>query len=137
MRRKRNTDGDTDPVFDNPILPVYEPKFPQWSSLSCSELETWIKKIEETLMVSKFSDPAEYEQYKLALETAKKFYSQPECMFSSLPKDLPNDSSSLPPLVTPTPANGGGGGTDEKKPYSWLWLVFVAAGVFVLTRKSE
>jgi hypothetical protein len=34
---------------------------------------------------------------------------------------------------------GGGGGMKEEKkmPYSWLWLVFMAAGVYVLTRKSE
>jgi hypothetical protein len=44
----------------------------------------------------------------------------------------------LGPIGPVGPAGGGGGAEEEKKvPYSWLWLVFMAAGVYVLTRKSE
>ena len=39
--------------------------------------------------------------------------------------------------VGPAGAGGGGGSEEKKMPYSWLWLVFMAAGVYVLTRKSE
>jgi hypothetical protein len=46
----------------------------------------------------------------------------------------------IPPILTGGGiVGGGGGGAEEQKkmPYSWLWLVFMAAGVYVLTRKSE
>jgi hypothetical protein len=80
----------------------------------------------------------------------------PECTKSTPPCDLPcrvvkkcvpKDSGTGGGGVLlggglglgPAGGDGGGGGaaTEEKSTYSWLWLVFVAAGVYVLTRKSE
>ncbi len=150
-----NQNGDVDEIIINPpALPSYDVEpvttidFPRWSMLSCDEILKAIASLQETLTYIKASE-AVIQQYYNEIELGKKTYASrcPSGTKDDVPPPPPPPPPSdinliVPPsgpiFAPPTGGTGGGGGAkEEKESYSWLWLVLMAAGVYVLTRKSE
>lgn len=151
-KRKRvvlNQNGDIDEIIINPpVLPSYDVEpvttidFPRWSTLTCDEILKAIASLQETLTYIKASE-AVIQQYYNEIELGKKTYTSrcPDGTKDIPPPPPPPDINVIvpppAPIFTPPSGGDGGGGAEEKETYSWLWLVLMAAGVYVLTRKSK
>jgi len=155
-KRKRvvlNQNGDVDEIIINPpALPSYDVEpvttidFPRWSSLTCEEILKEITALQETLTYIKASE-AVIQKYYDEIALGKRTYDSKNCGVKAdvPPPPPPPDKDDIniivpppPPFLPPPPSgDGGGGGSEDKETYSWLWLVLMAAGVYVLTRKSE
>jgi hypothetical protein len=130
--------------YSPPLIPIKPdlppnldlPTFPVFSSLSCIELEAFIKETELLLSTSKFSNVAIGEAYNNAVQVAKGLFTT-KC-----------------PIVTVTSGGGmgsGGGGLDTsgsgldsggisekgKRKNYYLLILAVIAGIFLLTRKKS
>lgn len=160
QKRKRvvlNQNGDVDEIIINPpALPSYDVEpvttidFPRWSTLSCDEILKAIADLRETLTFIKAPEPV-IQKYYDEIALGEKTYAAKNCTSGIKPPDgppppppPPKDDINVivappPPPFFPAPSGdgGGGGAEEEKDKYSWLWLVFMAAGVYVLTRKSS
>ena len=159
QKRKRvvlNQNGDVDEIIINPpALPSYDVEpvttidFPRWSTMSCDEILKAIADLRETLTFIKAPEPV-LQKYYDEIALGEKTYAAKNCAGGVKPADVPpppppkDDINVIvapppPPPFFPAPSGdgGGGGADDEKDKYSWLWLVFMAAGVYVLTRKSS
>ena len=133
-----------------PTTPL--PTFPNFATLSCDNLRSEIKKIENTMATSRFGSAQVGQAYADALKTANQVL-KTKCATTPTPTPDPT-----PAPKPPTPVGGGGGGigggkpteqgepTEElpqeeaqvKKPnYSWLWILLLVGGVYMLTRKGK
>lgn len=154
--------GDVSRVPDNPP-PIEElPTFPDWNILDCSNLEQRIKELDEKMSVGTFTTWVA-SAYNKALAEAKSVYISKGCDVKPILTDYAPKGADVPPPIettsttttgttfTPTfgggtfgasPSGGGGGGEEEvkaepkKKNYSWLWLLLIAGGIYIATRKK-
>lgn len=141
-----------------PQVPL--PTFPNFATLNCGQLNAEITKIQNTMATSRFGSADVTNAYNKALETARGFL-QRKCYPRTPPTPTPTPTptpSPTPAPKPPTPVGGGGGGigggkptqegepTEElpqeeaqvKKPnYSWLWILLLVGGVYMLTRKGK
>ena len=122
---------------------VQLPTFPDWSTLSCTDLQAQISAIEATLAVGKYAEEITI-AYNNALTNAKFLFST-KC----------NVKTTTPVVLVPLPTGmgmppvfgggGGGGGTEDvvgvaepkKANYSWLWILVAAGGLYYLSKKSK
>lgn len=146
------------PVLNPPILPDLPPKdtqtvlvsFPDWGSLSCDAIKNGILDLQNTLMTSKFSDPAIRAEYENQVQLGKNMYER-KCGAQQPPTDtIGGIKTPVTPIIPVTPAgvgiiSGGGfgapsgsgaGGAEkkDKKPFPWLWIVVGGAALYFLTK---
>jgi len=118
-----------------------------WASLSCDEIASKAKEIEDLLSVSRM--PQEQRaRYEAALERARMSQTEKCGVTPPALPDLPPPPPKLPPtgvvlsgLGVP-PARGGapsGGGEKkvEKKSNLWIWLLIAAGAYFLLSSDKK
>jgi hypothetical protein len=154
--------GDISRKPDVPLPIEVLPTFPDWNSLDCSTLEQKIKEIDGKMAVETFT-PSVASAYNTALANAKSVYISKGCDVKPTPTPIdyaPKGADVTPTKETPTtpttgttftptfgggnfgasPSGGGGGEQVEepkKKNYSWLWLLLIAGGIYIATRKKK
>lgn len=143
------TDG---PVLNPPILPDLPPRdtvlvsFPDWNNLSCQAIKNGITDLQNTLMTSKFSDPAIRAEYENQVAMGKLIYEK-KCSQADIPPPPPPTGgigSGVGVLLggpgylfggrKPTDGSGGAAEKKEKKPFPWLWIVIGGAAIYFLTK---
>lgn len=143
------TDG---PVLNPPILPDLPPRdtvlvsFPDWNNLSCQAIKNGITDLQNTLMTSKFSDPAIRAEYENQVAMGKLIYEK-KCSQADTPPPPPptgGTGSGVGVLLGgpgylfggPKQTDGSGGAAEkkEKKPFPWLWIVIGGAAIYFLTK---
>ena len=139
-------------------------EFPKWDTLSCDQIMQAIDKLKYTMTVIRV-DETTYNMYIDQINLGQSIYDK-KCRATIQECPLGEGMAVVDGVEKCVPIGGGGddtggggtggtggggtgsgsgGGTgggggmkeEKKMPYSWLWLVFMAAGVYVLTRKSE
>jgi hypothetical protein len=124
---------------------VVMPEFPDFNTMSCNQLESFIKEKEAFLSVTRFTTPQIAEAHNNALATAKSLFTT-KCPIVTV------GGGSGGVLITPLgggigfpPIGGGGGGGGEEptttpppteKKNNWWWILLVIGGVYLLTRKK-
>lgn len=149
------TDSPVDgPVLNPPILPDLPPQdtqtvlvsFPDWNNLSCEGIKNGITDLQNTLMTSKFSDPAIRAEYERQVTLGKSVY-ESKCL--AAPTPTPPTGGGVGVLIGgpatvlpggPTRGSGLGSGTEkkeEKKPFPWLWIVIGGTVLYLLTKSNK
>ena len=128
------------------------PSFPDFSTLSCKDLDAFIKETQTLVATSTFSNVSIAEAYNEALRTAKNLYTA-KCPVVTI------QGGDGGVIITPIgqgglgfpPRGGGGGGvggggededttTTEPKATgknNFWWILLVIGGVILLTRKKN
>lgn len=132
---------------DNPILipikqtPIDLPTFPVFSSLSCIQLEAFIKETELLLSTAKFSNVAIGEAYNNAIQVAKGLFTT-KCPIVRVSSGGGIGSgggirSGGGKLDTMGSGLDSGGNIEKGKRKNYLLLILVViGGIFLLTRKK-
>ena len=145
------------PVLNPPILPDMPPKdtqtvmvsFPDWNNLSCDGIKNGILDLQNTLMVSKFSDPSIRGVYEQQIALGKSVYDA-KCGKTDAPPPPPPPPPTgggvgvlLPGVGITPPTRGAGAGAgggekkEEKKPFPWWWIVVGGAALYFLTKGKD
>jgi len=149
-------------VLNPPILPDMPPKdtqtimvsFPDWNNLSCDGIKNGILDLQNTLMVSRFSDPSIRAEYENQVSKGKLIYEK-KCGKTDAPPPPPPTGGGIGILLGgpgynafptggpsggPTRGSSGAGGgekKEEKKPFPWLWIVVGGAALYFLTKGKD
>jgi len=156
-------------VLNPPILPDMPPKdtqtimvsFPDWNNLSCDGIKNGILDLQNTLMVSRFSDPSIRAEYENQVAKGKLIYEK-KCGKTDAPPPPPTGggitggptrgsgillegpgyifSPKGGPSGGPTRDSFGAGGgekKEEKKPFPWLLIVVGGAALYFLTKGKD
>lgn len=147
------------PAYETPpILPDMPPNdtqtimvsFPDWNNLSCDAIKNGILDLQNTMMVSRFSDPSIRAEYENQVSKGKLIYEK-KCGKTDAPPPPPTGGGTgillggpgyyaFPtggPSGGPTRDSSGAGGGEkkkEKKPFPWLLIVVSVAALYFLTK---
>jgi hypothetical protein len=145
------------PVLNPPILSDMPPKdtqtvmvsFPDWNNLSCDGIKNGILDLQNTLMVSRFSDPSIRGVYEQQIALGKSVYDA-KCGKTDAPPPPPPPGGGIGVLQSPAyipgggttpPTRGAGAGSgekkEEKKPFPWWLIVVGGAALYFLTKGKD
>jgi hypothetical protein len=146
-----------DIVLNPPILSDMPPKdtqtvmvsFPDWNNLSCDGIKNGILDLQNTLMVSRFSDPSIRGVYEQQIALGKSVYDA-KCGKTDAPPPPPPPGGGIGVLLSPAyipgggiipPTRGAGAGSgekkEEKKPFPWWLIVVGGAALYFLTKGKD
>ena len=121
---------------DLPPNPIDLPTFPVFSSLSCIQLEAFIKETELLLSTSKFSNVAIGEAYNNAIQVAKGLFTT-KCPIVTVTSGGGMGSGGGKLDTSSSGLDSGGISEKGKRKNYYLLILAVIAGIFLLTRKKS
>jgi hypothetical protein len=124
--------------------------FPDWNNLSCDGIKNGILDLQNTLMVSRFSDPSIRGVYEQQIALGKSVYDA-KCGKTDAPPPPPPPGGGIGVLlggpgyipgggiIPPTRGAGAGSGEkkEEKKPFPWWLIVVGGAALYFLTKGKD
>jgi hypothetical protein len=123
--------------------------FPDWNNLSCDGIKNGILDLQNTLMVSRFSDPSIRGVYEQQIALGKSVYDA-KCGKTDAPPPPPPPGGGIGVLQSPAyipgggttpPTRGAGAGSgekkEEKKPFPWWLIVVGGAALYFLTKGKD